>query len=181
MYNLVPPTGVAAEFGFIVAGHTPVFLDASVRTGGDYGLTTSVSELSQAVLIAASKVTIWGVPADPAHNYIRGGCVEGILQAAQPYYGGPYEPPFNQPDPEGPQGLAEGEDEMEGPVGFSSSEGDQPLISAGECPTQAPVVPLLTNPTSCGVPRTATLSVDSWEEPGNFSGSSGSFVKFVDC
>ena len=28
-----------------------------------------------------------------------------------------------------------------------------------------PVQPLLTNPTSCGVPRTATLSVDSWEEP----------------
>ncbi len=170
VYNLVPPTGVAAEFGFIVANKTPVFLDAGVRTGGDYGLTTSVSEVSQAVLLAASKVTIWGVPADPAHNYIRGGCVEGILQGAQPYYGGPYEPPFNQPDPEGPQGLAEGEDEMEGPVGTPESV-DPPVVSTGDCPTQAPEVPLLTNPTSCGAPRTATLSVDSWEEPGDFSGS----------
>ncbi len=30
---------------------------------------------------------------------------------------------------------------------------------------------MLSNPTSCGVPRTATVSVDSWEEPGNFSGA----------
>ena len=45
-----------------------------------------------------------------------------------------------------------------------------PVFSLGECPTQTPVVPLLTNPTSCGAPRTATLGVDSWEEPGNFSG-----------
>ena len=30
-----------------------------------------------------------------------------------------------------------------------------------------PQVPLLTNPTSCGVPRTAKFSVDSWAEPGS--------------
>src|ERR1700733_8496275 len=50
VYNLVAPTGVAAEFGFIVAQKTPVFLDTSVRTGTDYGLTTTLPNISQAVL-----------------------------------------------------------------------------------------------------------------------------------
>ena len=47
--------------------------------GTDYGLTVNVPNINEAVVIAASKVTIWGVPADPAHNDIRGGCVSGIL------------------------------------------------------------------------------------------------------
>src|ERR1700722_8867163 len=74
IYNIVPPPGVAAEFGYIVARVTPVLLETSVRTGGDYGLTTTVSDINQSVIVAASKVTIWGVPADPAHNPWRGEC-----------------------------------------------------------------------------------------------------------
>ena len=45
--------------------------------------------------------------------------------------------------------------------------------SEGDCPVDVPVVPLFTNPTSCGVPRTASLSVDDWEEPGNFATEPG--------
>src|ERR1700728_113339 len=75
VYNLVPPAGVAAEFGFVVAGTTPVFLDTSVRTGTDYGLTTTVSNINQGVLVGASKVTIWGVPASPVHDAYRGTCL----------------------------------------------------------------------------------------------------------
>ena len=33
IYNLVPPTGTAAEFGYIVAGNTPIFLQTSLRVG----------------------------------------------------------------------------------------------------------------------------------------------------
>ncbi len=134
VYNLEPPRGVAAEFGFKVAGKVPVFLDVSVRTGGDYGLTVRSSNLSQAAEVLANKVTIWGVPADPRHSGVRGTCLK----------------PFPNS-----RGLGEGEDERE----TAESNG-------GECPVNTPQVPLLTNPTSCGVPRTATLSVDSWEEPG---------------
>jgi len=157
VYNLVPPTGVAAEFGFIVAGTAPVFLDTGVRTGSDYGLTTTVSDISQAILVAASKVTIWGVPADPAHNDIRGSCVHTELEGSRL---------IEQVG----DGLREGEDELEGPIGGPGDE-ETPISSNGECPTLAPEVPLLTNPTSCGAQRIAAVSVDSWEEPGNFSGS----------
>src|SRR6202034_2578377 len=74
VYNLVPPAGVAAEFGFIVGEKAPVLLQTSVRTGKDYGLTTTAPNIPQAAVIAASKVTIWGVPASPAHNAYRGTC-----------------------------------------------------------------------------------------------------------
>jgi hypothetical protein len=36
-----------------------------------------------------------------------------------------------------------------------------------------PVQPLLTNPTSCGEAREASISVDDWEEPGNFATEPG--------
>ena len=165
VYNLVPPTGVAAEFGFVVTKTVPVFLDSSVRTGTDYGLTTDVPDISQAALIAGSKVTIWGVPADPAHDLIRGKCERQVGGGAEP---------FEAPG----DGLHEGEDELEGPIYRAYEERESGLpeptrISEAEdgCGTQTPLVPLLTNPTSCGVPRTATESVDDWEEPGDFSGS----------
>jgi hypothetical protein len=139
VYNLEPPPGVAAEFGFQGFEVSPVFLDASVRTGGDYGITVDARNLTQAAAVYASKVTIWGVPADPSHDSVRGTCL------------GSYQH-------HGVEGLLEGENETEGP---SESE--------GECPVSVPAVPLLTNPTSCGVPRSAKFNVDSWENPGNFT------------
>src|SRR6266851_10067832 len=46
IYNLVPRPGVAAEFAFVeavVVGH----LDASVRTGGDYGVTVTSPNITE--------------------------------------------------------------------------------------------------------------------------------------
>ena len=37
------------------------------------------------------------------------------------------------------------------------------------CPANIPVRPFLTNPMSCGAPREVELSVDGWNEPGNFA------------
>jgi hypothetical protein len=163
IYNIVPPPGVAAEFGYIVLHETPVLLETSVRTGGDYGLTTSVTDLNQAVVVGASKVTIWGVPANPAHNPWRGKCEET-------FGGGP------TPAEDAGYGLREGEDELEGPLyltqGQSNNHEGLPE-SIGVCKTAVPEAPLLTNPTSCGTSRTATLSVDDWEEPGNFATEPG--------
>lgn len=168
VYNLVPPAGVAAEFGFVIAQKVPVLLETSVRTGSDYGLTTTVPNVNQAAIVLASKVTIWGVPAAPAHNLIRGTCLH--LNDAG-YYNSPDRSEFEGPD----SGLGEGEDELEGPIG--PFESFFPLEPTGACEASggvasaAPELPLLTNPTSCGTPRTATLSVDDWQEPGDFEGS----------
>jgi hypothetical protein len=164
VYNLVPPAGVAAEFGFVVGHSTPVLLQESVRTGSDYGVTTSVPDVNEAVVVDASKVTIWGVPAAESHNDWRGTCERLDLgeevEAERPGVG-----------------LREvgDEDELEGPLyRFESAYPGMPEeTEAGEekggCDTQAPDRPLLTNPTSCGTPRSATLSIDDWQEPGNFA------------
>ena len=145
VYNVEPPGGVAAEFGFFPEEVSPVFIDASVRTGGDYGITVT-SRVPQAVVVAGAKVTIWGVPADPSHDRLRGTCLGQASSNRQ----------------EAEEGAPHNEEE-----------------SLGDCPANIPVMPFLTNPTSCGEPRSATLGVDDWEHPGNFDTEEDVFSKSV--
>ncbi len=69
VYNLVPEPGSPAEFGFVLAG-IRVFLDATVRSGGDYGLTEHADNLPQRQILTNS-TTIWGTPADHSHDWQR--------------------------------------------------------------------------------------------------------------
>ncbi len=79
IFNLVPAVGEPARFAF----HPPfvyVYLNTSVRTGGDYGVTVSVKNISQLADLLSSQVTFWGVPGDPRHNDSRGNaCVDDAL------------------------------------------------------------------------------------------------------
>jgi hypothetical protein len=160
VYNLEPPAGVAAEFGFIVLETEPVFLDVSVRSGGDYGLTVNSTNISQSAPVLGSKVTIWGVPAAPSHDKYRGGCLSESHGEWEGANGFPDEPT----DTEDERGeVTSGVDGVEAERESSSSG----LLSNGDCADSAPEVPLLTNPTSCGTPRTVGFSVDDWEEPGS--------------
>ncbi len=69
VYNIVPPPGHPAEFGFEIYNNQ-VFLDASVRSDGDYGITERVPVIPQDKVVN-SAVTIWGVPGDPSHDAQR--------------------------------------------------------------------------------------------------------------
>jgi hypothetical protein len=71
VYNLVAPPGTPAEFGFTVEG-VHAFLDAAVRSGGDYGITEHVDNVPQRRVVR-SVVTLWGMPADPSHDALREG------------------------------------------------------------------------------------------------------------
>jgi hypothetical protein len=78
LYSLEPSVGEAARFGF-QTGVGPVFLDATVRTGGDYGVVVTVPDILQLLEFNRSQVTFWGVPADSRHNTARGrGCVANL-------------------------------------------------------------------------------------------------------
>ena len=74
LYNLVPPPGVPAEFGFNAAG-IPIILAPRVRSGGDYGLTVTVRNTSETLPIFGTKTTFWGVPAAHSHDEYRGECL----------------------------------------------------------------------------------------------------------
>jgi hypothetical protein len=71
LFALVPSVGEPARFGFDVEG-VPVYLDTSVRTGSDYGVTVSVPDISEITGFVSSSVTFWGVPGDPLHDSVRG-------------------------------------------------------------------------------------------------------------
>src|ERR1039457_3702787 len=116
VYSVEPSPGVAAEFGYYVLGSlAPILLDVSVRTGGDYGLTVTVPNITAIAPIEGTTVTLWGVPC---------------------------------------------------------------AVNGSGC---KPEVPLLTNPTSCGVARTATIKMDPWEEPGEYVSLSSSMPEIQGC
>jgi hypothetical protein len=73
VYNLVPPEGVPAQFGFI-ALIPPVYVTASVRPDG--GLSVRIPNNSQALPLTGTSLTFWGVPGDPAHDADRGQCLQ---------------------------------------------------------------------------------------------------------
>jgi hypothetical protein len=66
--------GAAAEFG-VNAGGPSVRLRLGVRAGG--GLSISAKNLPQTVILNEVTITLWGVPADPSHDSLRGKCLTG--------------------------------------------------------------------------------------------------------
>ena len=74
IYNLEPPPGVAAQFGF-VAANVPVTFDVVLSEQFPYNLVVKLRNIPQALLFYSSTVTLWGNPANEAHDALRGTCV----------------------------------------------------------------------------------------------------------
>jgi hypothetical protein len=74
LYNLAAPKGVAAQFGFQVLS-AYFYVNAKVSGGSDYSVVTAMSNTSEAKRVTAFQATIWGNPADPSHDAIRGHCL----------------------------------------------------------------------------------------------------------
>ena len=62
VYNMVPPPGIAAEFAFTLDGNINVFIDARVRSGGDYGITEHANVPERRIVF--NTTTIWGNPSE---------------------------------------------------------------------------------------------------------------------
>ncbi|HEX9481415.1 MAG TPA: hypothetical protein VF927_04880, partial [Solirubrobacteraceae bacterium] len=71
LYNLEPPAGVAAQLGARFNGFVTAHIDAKVRTGGDYGVTSDALDISAGEGLIRASVTLWGVPAEASHNAQR--------------------------------------------------------------------------------------------------------------
>lgn len=78
LFNLQPPhpDEEVARFG-LVAVSIPVYIDVSVRTAGDYGVTATVRSASSDRRLEAAETIIWGNPADPSHDHLRMTVAEG--------------------------------------------------------------------------------------------------------
>jgi hypothetical protein len=70
VYNVTPSRNEVAAFTFSMAGQ-PVHVSAHVRPG-DYGLRVTISGISEIFPVSYTGFTLWGVPADPAHDAQRG-------------------------------------------------------------------------------------------------------------
>jgi hypothetical protein len=81
IYNIAPAPEEPAAFGFRTV--YPVRLDTKVRSDGDYGITTTGTDLTEAASLIASDLTFWGVPAD--HN----GPGSAVDESSGRTYGGP--------------------------------------------------------------------------------------------
>jgi hypothetical protein len=79
VFNMVPPAGVTAQFGFSFLGLLPIVFSATAEPGGPqseggYVLKATFEGVSQALVLYGAKLTLWGVPADPRHDLERGEC-----------------------------------------------------------------------------------------------------------
>jgi hypothetical protein len=138
IYNLEPSPGEPAKFGFSPAG-VPVYLDTSVRTGEDYGVTVHVKNIPQIIGFLSNTVTFWGAPGDARHNDARSpGCLEEADAGEAPC----------QPDEAAPHFPAAfltlptscSDEPLQGSVEASSWEEPGKLVS----PAPDPTVPMAT-------------------------------------
>ena len=73
IFDMVPASSdETARFAFVVPGvNIPISVPVTVRTGSDYGLTFSVTGITQIIPLAGVDFTVWGVPADHSHDTER--------------------------------------------------------------------------------------------------------------
>jgi len=75
IYNLEPPPHVAAKLGFWISG-VPVTAELGLSESPPYNVAGGPTNISQILEFIGADVTIWGNPADPAHDPLRGRCID---------------------------------------------------------------------------------------------------------
>lgn len=143
VYNLTTNPGEIARLGFIAN----VFgVEGTVSLSpGDYGVRTTFQGINshQAQLDEVS-LTVWGVPAAPSHDLMRGRLCHGLTL---PGFG---------------VGIGGG-----GNCTYGNTKEIFVEFPNGQEST-IPPIPYLTSPTQCtGEPLQATLSAASWEDPSH--------------
>jgi hypothetical protein len=75
VYNLNPGPGVALKLGFVITT-VPVTVDVSINPEPPHNAIASATNISQVGVFYGSDLTLWGNPADPAHDALRGSCLK---------------------------------------------------------------------------------------------------------
>ncbi len=75
IFNLDPPPGSVAKFGFWVLG-VPVTVEASIEPTPPYSILATTDNVTNVVNFYAAHTVFWGVPAAAEHDAERAGAVE---------------------------------------------------------------------------------------------------------
>ena len=90
LYNMVPPPGTPASFGFDALG-AGIFAHVigELRSDGDFGLSGGSEDILARPLnpVFGVVLELWGDPTDPSHNAARGQCINsgGECHAKEPF------------------------------------------------------------------------------------------------
>jgi hypothetical protein len=76
VFNLQPPPGAPAEIGFNPYGSPLVFVSEVRQAEGEYQLSERAQAIPQQVDISGLRITLWGTPWSPSHNFERGDCLD---------------------------------------------------------------------------------------------------------
>ena len=69
IFDLEPNGSETALLALVVPTlNIPIHIPVAVRTGGDYGLRFTVSNITQLIPLAGAELTIWGFPAESSHD-----------------------------------------------------------------------------------------------------------------
>ena len=72
VFDMLPQENETARFSFVVPTlGIPIALPVTVRTGSDYGLRFTVSEITQSIPLSTVGFTLWGMPGLSSHNLQR--------------------------------------------------------------------------------------------------------------
>lgn len=72
LFDLMPPSGVAAEFATPpISGQATALIDARVRTGAGYGVEANSLNIATIGKVVGVQATLWGAPAEASHNKQR--------------------------------------------------------------------------------------------------------------
>ncbi len=74
VYNLMPPPGTLAKFGFVFLG-VPVVFDVRLSEEAPYQVLPTFHGIAQAILIYGATLTLWSDPLADVHDPLRGQCV----------------------------------------------------------------------------------------------------------
>jgi hypothetical protein len=99
IYNLQPPKGQAADFGFDAGNFVLGHIYPNVDPGQNYAVKTFTPDISSLVGVRGTKVTFWGVPGDPAHDKFRyyNQVQPGNVVIGAPFGGAPIRPLLTNP------------------------------------------------------------------------------------
>jgi hypothetical protein len=75
VFNMTHPVGVVNDLAFSLVGN-PVHIRASLDPEKNYAVKTVVPNINETTPVYFQKLTLWGVPADPSHDWER--CISTV-------------------------------------------------------------------------------------------------------